>query len=88
MLQGACFFALAAGKAGKAGHGRSEVAQTTAPQQQPQLGSQEAQAQDVVALVETSVQKVVAEVWRCAVQQQQQKQQHYAIDPVHCLGQM
>lgn len=66
MLQGACFFALAAGKAG---HGRSEAAQMHAPQQQSQLGSQEAQAEDVVALVETSVQKVIEEVRFCAVQQ-------------------
>lgn len=66
VLQGACFFALAAGKAG---HGRSEAAQEDAPQQQSQLGSQEAQAEDVVALVETSMQKVVEEVrFFCAVQ--------------------
>lgn len=53
LLKGACFFALAAGKAG---HG-SEVKQMPA-----QLRGQEAQAGDVVALVETSVKNVIEEV--------------------------
>ena len=71
LLQGACFFALAAGKAGKAGkagHGGSEVAQMHIPQQQSQLKSQETQADDVVAVVETSMQNVVEEV-RCYAEQ-------------------
>ena len=67
LLQGACFFALAAGKAGKAskaGHGRSEVAQMHIPQKRSLLESQEKQAEVVLAVVETSLQSVVEEV-RC-----------------------
>lgn len=72
LLQGACFFALAADKAGEAGkaeHGGSEVAQRHVPQQPSQLKSQETQAEDVVAVVETSMQKVIEEVTCCAAQQ-------------------
>ena len=71
LLQGASFFALAAGKAGtagKAGHGWSEVAQIHIPQQQSQLESQEFQAEDVLAVVETSVQNVIEEV-QCYAEQ-------------------
>ena len=68
LLQGASFFALAAGKAGKAGHGRSEIAQMHNPQQQSQLKSQEAQAEDVVAVVESSICNVVEEVQSSALQ--------------------
>lgn len=54
LLKGACFFELAAGKAGQNG--------SEASQMQSQLKGQEAQAEDVVSLVETSVQKVIKEV--------------------------
>lgn len=50
LLKGACFFELAAGKAGQNG---SEASQ---------LKGQEGQAEDVVSLVETSIQKVIKEV--------------------------
>ena len=59
LLKGACFFALAAGKVG---HGGSEATQMQVIQKQSQVQGQEAQAEDVVALVETTVQKVIEEV--------------------------
>lgn len=59
LLKGACFFALAAGKAN---HSRPKEGQ--GQWQQHQLEAQEAQAEDVVALVESSVKKVVEQVGR------------------------
>ena len=64
LLKGACFFALAAAKGDQNG---AKVAQM-----QSQLKDQQDQAEDVVLLVETSIQKVVKEVGCPAVSHNRQ----------------
>ena len=59
LLQGACFFTLAAGKANSKG---SDTHPDRAEQHKRQLKGQEEQAEGVLALVEGSVSKVVEQV--------------------------
>lgn len=59
LLQGACFFALAAGKVN---YGRNAEGGALLEQKKSQLEHQETQAEEILALVQASTAKVIDEV--------------------------